>query len=1209
MDLDRWLRGEPIEARPVRPWVRLAKWVKRRPAIASLSAAVVLVAMIGIYFSWSAHAHGLVNQLLKAKMTEVPGIINAMSGYRWWVDPALHKALKDHGPDSPEHLHASLALLPDDPSQADFLHDRMLEGSAVEVEIIGNALQKDHQKSLIPKLWSVMEAAKRDDPRCLPAASALALFDPQSQNWAKMGDKVGHALVKINPTLLGDWTKALVPVRGRLTQPLATIFRDQKRPESESLIATTILADYANDDGALLAELLMDSEPSAFATLYPFAEKVSKGAIPRLQAEIQKSLKSDWQDAPLPPSWITPDSALDSRIKDGEGSLRERYAYCQTMTMDEFVVVAEQLRKSGYRPTRFRPYADGSTLKVAAVWTRDGRNWILKSGLRAEEARQADQQNQKDGYRPVDVAGYVTEGKDGKPAEQYAALWVKRDGPDEKIRLHAGVVGEQLKTQEGFVPSTMQAFVGLDGKLKYSGVWFQSNSKGEALLNQTQLSFRTRLVTDMTMIVSDVGLSGSEAPSSRERAKSALDAAETDLKNRPVNLDARFARAKALYGLSEWQKALDDLNMLVEKFPKVSAYYQYRSLTHAHLRHKDEALSDLAKFQEGNGSEINSILAVVVTAELGEEEADALAALEDAVKNNPGPDLLYNAACAYSLASVPVSARDNVKGSAYAETATALLAEAILRGYLNHAQILEGSDLDPIRNAPGYLEAIKLCRPDRRYSAALTAAANWEVEAVSGIDDAAARQKRFDELESNGYRPVSFSVAKTSADGRPVAASVWQRPLVTEEMKDQLAERQARAAVALARMGKAEEVWPLLKHSENPRLRSFIVNWLSPLGADSGSLINKIDRLPAIAKPTPAQGQHFMDAVLFHPENSMRRALIHSLGTYGKEKLSPGESESLIGKLLGLYRDDPDAGIHGAAEWTLRQLNQEEKLKTIDTELMKLKGKEWGDRRWFIDSLGQTFTIVDGPVEFMMGSPRTEPERNYFELLTKVPTPGRYAIASKEVSKKQFQAFMKDHPEFEPDAAQVKKHSPEVDGPMVGFTWYAAAAFCNWLSERDGLDEGELCYIPNDQRKYDAGMKITADFLTRKGYRLPTDAEWEYACRSGALTSRYYGHSPTLLNGYARYQANSKNHAWARGNLLPNDLGLFDMLGNTNEWIHNTLDTNNQANILQIREDVRVLRGGGFNYPPASIRSADRNGNNPSFHGDSIGFRPARTYP
>ena len=66
--------------------------------------------------------------------------------------------------------------------------------------------------------------------------------------------------------------------------------------------------------------------------------------------------------------------------------------------------------------------------------------------------------------------------------------------------------------------------------------------------------------------------------------------------------------------------------------------------------------------------------------------------------------------------------------------------------------------------------------------------------------------------------------------------------------------------------------------------------------------------------------------------------MILALGTYGTDGLSPGEREPLIAKLLDLYRNDPDAGIHGAAEWTLRQWKQQEKLKALDAELMQAQG-------------------------------------------------------------------------------------------------------------------------------------------------------------------------------------------------------------------------------------------------------------------------------
>jgi formylglycine-generating enzyme required for sulfatase activity len=415
---------------------------------------------------------------------------------------------------------------------------------------------------------------------------------------------------------------------------------------------------------------------------------------------------------------------------------------------------------------------------------------------------------------------------------------------------------------------------------------------------------------------------------------------------------------------------------------------------------------------------------------------------------------------------------------------------------------------------------------------------------------------------------------------------------------------------------------PLLRHSADPRVRSFIVNWLFPLGVDPQRIAAELDRIDPSARTTPKPAHQSMDDVLFHPETSQRRALILSLGTYGTEGLSDRSREALIGKLFDLYRNDPDSGIHGAAEWTLRQWKQSEKLKSLDAELMRFKDR--GGRRWYVNGQGQTFALIAGPVEFRMGSTPAETERiPGNEPLSRVRISRGFAIASKEVTVEQFQRFLKlggiTIDRYHASTSFLAKYSPDPEGPWVGPDWFMAAHYCNWLSEQEGLPSDQWCYLPNDAKVYGEGMSIPVDVFERTGYRLPTEAEWEYACRAGTVTSRYYGHSIDLLDAHAQYQANSKEHAWACGSLFSNDLGLYDVLGNVVEWCQ---DSSNATKIgkngiyddilskseVIIEKNPRVLRGGTFVNRPAIVRSAYRLWDAPSGRYTLSGFRICRSY-
>ena len=154
----------------------------------------------------------------------------------------------------------------------------------------------------------------------------------------------------------------------------------------------------------------------------------------------------------------------------------------------------------------------------------------------------------------------------------------------------------------------------------------------------------------------------------------------------------------------------------------------------------------------------------------------------------------------------------------------------------------------------------------------------------------------------------------------------------SEDEKDRRAERHAKAAVALFRLGAVEPVWPLLAHSSDPRIRGFLIHWLARLGDDPATLQTCLREIERMAQPHSIAGNRTQEqspsdpnrSTLFDFDTSIRRALILVAGHFDPAHLSTEDRARAIEKLLDVYRDDPDPGIHGAARWTLRHFGQGE---------------------------------------------------------------------------------------------------------------------------------------------------------------------------------------------------------------------------------------------------------------------------------------------
>lgn len=158
--------------------------------------------------------------------------------------------------------------------------------------------------------------------------------------------------------------------------------------------------------------------------------------------------------------------------------------------------------------------------------------------------------------------------------------------------------------------------------------------------------------------------------------------------------------------------------------------------------------------------------------------------------------------------------------------------------------------------------------------------------------------------------------------------------------------------------------------------------------------------------------------------------------------------------------------------------------------------------------------------------------------------------------------------------------------PVVNVSWYDAIAFCNRLSRDAGF---EPCYSTSDDGEW---VDLDAE---ANGYRLPTEAEWQHACKAGTTGYRY-----GLLDEIAWYDANSTGRLHQVGRKQPNRFGLYDMLGNAWEWCWDVYDP-------EVYGPYRIFRGGGWADEARSCGATCRRRSHPTFRIDDLGFRLARS--
>ncbi len=364
---------------------------------------------------------------------------------------------------------------------------------------------------------------------------------------------------------------------------------------------------------------------------------------------------------------------------------------------------------------------------------------------------------------------------------------------------------------------------------------------------------------------------------------------------------------------------------------------------------------------------------------------------------------------------------------------------------------------------------------------------------------------------------------------------------------------EARLAVLLLQLGEPSVAREMFALAEDPAERTLLIESLSTWHGAVNRLLDHVADL----EPT-----------------WFRSGVCSGIGSIPPAAMSPSEMGAAVATLVAWYRTQRDGGTHSAAGWALRQWKQP--LPEIAASNKPQPGFPW-----HVNRVKMTMLLIPA------GRPAALEPRDDAKHPDRIEA---FWLSDCETSRALFQQFIDD-----PDTAADAKprgwigadpaRSPTMSHPVQNVCWYDAILFCNWLSRIEGRTP---CYVAS---KGDWALDGAAD-----GYRLPTEVEWEYACRAGATTQFASGNDDGLL---ARYAVFESNQTAVCGSKLPNGWGVFDLHGNVYEWC--------QDRSPPPKDGERVLRGGAFDYSALIASVGRRDGNKPLYRSITIGFRVARS--
>jgi serine/threonine protein kinase/formylglycine-generating enzyme required for sulfatase activity len=436
-------------------------------------------------------------------------------------------------------------------------------------------------------------------------------------------------------------------------------------------------------------------------------------------------------------------------------------------------------------------------------------------------------------------------------------------------------------------------------------------------------------------------------------------------------------------------------------------------------------------------------------------------------------------------------------------------------------------------------------------------------------------------------------------------------------------ERQANAAVALLQLEDPKPVYDFLTVDRDPEALSQFIYRIRGRQVSPSLLIKSFNELQAQSVPDDSTKRQQLYYRLY--------GMILGLGEYSLDQLPSAERDGLLKTLATMYAEHPSRTIHSAVGWLLRRWGQDDSVRAVEEK--ELAYDATGLREWYViqvdppqfeppkDENSQPekpseqekrsidltapiyFTMLVYPGgEFEMGDPGQQKRKS---------VSGPFAVSDREVTWRQFSAVDDDthrkswEKQFQQQLGGRDLHPDE---PVFGVSWFDAVNYCRWLTESKMPGETNQCYRKKDLSGSKGSYKGWLSFPSntdgawewpmnpkRPGFRLMTEAEWEYVARGGMETRYSFGSSESLLAEYGWFSDNSEKWSQRTRELRPSVAGVFDIHGNMEEWVDD----------WYTEGTYRVIRGGGWDGDAAYCRTANRDLGSPTLRNTNYGFRLA----